>query len=254
MYVACSTQCFARFPLERALRMMNELEFSKVDVALHEHGTHLKPSQVADDVNLAAQRIRIGPSLTPAAFSVEIDAPTGQEYEHQLRAVCRLARLSSVTVLTIPAAATGAGVDAEVRRLRHLARLVQGEGLVLTVGTRTGTVTETPAGALELCQKVPGLGLTLDPSHYINGPHQGGSYEELYQYVRHVHLRDTGKAPGKFQVRVGQGEVEYGRIIAQLQRCRYDRLLTVAIHDVADSPVPMETEVRKLKFLLESLV
>ena len=34
MYVACSTQCFARLPLDRALRLIAELEFSKVDVAI----------------------------------------------------------------------------------------------------------------------------------------------------------------------------------------------------------------------------
>ena len=125
---------------------------------------------------------------------------------------------------------------------------------MLTVPTHIGTLTEMPAAALSLCQRVPGLGLTLDPSHYINGPHQGGSFDELFPYVRHVHLRDTGRGPGKFQVRVGQGEIEYGRIISLLQRQRYDRLLSVAIHDVADAPFAMETEVRKLKFLLESLV
>jgi sugar phosphate isomerase/epimerase len=105
-----------------------------------------------------------------------------------------------------------------------------------------------------LCERVPGLGLTLDPSHYINGPHQSAAFDEIFPFVRHVQLRDTGKAPGKFQVRVGQGEIEYGRIISQLQRCRYDRLLSVALHDVAEAPFAMETEVRKLKYLLESLV
>ncbi len=254
MYVACSTQCFARYPLDRALRLIGELEFSKLDVAIHDQGAHLRPADVVADVGLVAQKIRIGPSLTPAAFSIEIEATDSDAFGQQLRAVCRLARLSTVTVLTIPAAPAGAGIDAEVKRLTRLVKAVQREGLVLTVATRIGTLTETPAVALELCEKVPGLGLTLDPSHYINGPHQGAPYDELYPFVRHVHLRDTGKAPGKFQVRVGQGEVEYGRIISQLQRHRYDRLLTVAIQDVADAPFSMETEVRKLKFLLESLV
>ena len=46
MNVACSTLCFARFPLERALRIIGELEFSKLDVAVHEDGPHLKPSEV----------------------------------------------------------------------------------------------------------------------------------------------------------------------------------------------------------------
>jgi sugar phosphate isomerase/epimerase len=254
VYVACSTQCFARLPLERALRLINELEFGKVEVAIHEQGAHVRPSEVVRDIPLAAQRIRIGPSLSPAAFTVDIETPTHQEYVGQLKAICKLARMSAVSVLTIPAASNRSGVDAEIVRLRELVHLVEAEGMVLTVATRAGTLTETPALAVELCERVPGLGLTLDPSHFINGPHQGAPFDEVYPYVRHVHLRDSGRAPGKFQVRVGQGEVEYGRIISQLERCRYDRLLTVAIHDVADAPYAMETEVRKLKYLLESLV
>src|SRR6266481_4969551 len=91
VYVACSTLCFAKYPLERALRIIGELEFSKVDVAIHEQGPHLRPSEVVRDVALAAHRIRIGPSLSPAAFSVEIDAPGEKDYEDQLRAICRLA-------------------------------------------------------------------------------------------------------------------------------------------------------------------
>jgi sugar phosphate isomerase/epimerase len=236
------------------LRIIGELEFSKLDVAIHESGPHLRPSEVAADVALAAQRIRIGPSLTPAAFSVEIDADTPQEYARQLRAVCRLARMSTVSIISVPAAATGTGLDAEARRLGPLARLAQEEGIVLTVPTRVGTVTEDPDAAVELCRRVPTLGLTLDPSHYIAGPHQGKAYDKIYPYVRHVHLRDTGKGPEQFQVRVGQGEVEYGRIISHLTRFGYDRLLTVAIHDVPDAPYVMDAEVRKLKFLLESLI
>jgi sugar phosphate isomerase/epimerase len=253
VYVACSTLCFARYPLDRALRIIGELDFSKLDVAIHEKGPHLRPSQVAADVAHAAQQIRIGPSLTPAAFDVEIEARDDQEAQAQWKAICKLARLSTVSLLTIAASPSGFGVDAEVQRLKKLVHFVDGEGLVLALATRTGTLTEQPAVALELCERVPGLGLTLDPSHFINGPHQGESYDELFPFIKHVHLRDTGRAPGKFQVQIGQGEVEYGRIINQLEREDYDRLLTVAIQDVADAPFTMETEVRKLKFLLESL-
>ncbi len=254
MFVACSTDCFARLPLDRALRLMAELEFSKVDVTISEHGAHLKPSEVVADVALAAQRIRIGPMLTPAAFTIEAKTTDADEFRKQLKAICRLARHTAAPLVCIPAAASGRGLDTEVKRLKPLVAFVQAEGLILTVPTRIGTVTETPAAARELCERVPELGLTLDPSHYINGPHQGASCDEVFPFVRHVHLRDTGKAPGKFQVRVGQGEIEYGRIVSQLQRCRYDRLLTVALHDVAEAPFAMETEVRKLKYLLESVI
>jgi sugar phosphate isomerase/epimerase len=254
VYVACSTLCFARYPLEQALRIIAELEFGKVDVAIHEQGPHLKPSEVAADLGLAAQKIRIGPSLSPAAFSVEIEAPDEIEYERQLGAIFHLARLSAVTTLTIPAGLSGSGMDAEIKRLTPLARLATHEGINLTVENRIGTVAEYPDAAVELCKKVPGLGLTLDPSHYIAGPHQGKNYDQVLPYVRHVHLRDTGRGPDQFQVRVGQGEIEYGRLVAQLTRLGYDRLLTVEICDIPDAPFAMDAEVRKLKYLLESLV
>jgi sugar phosphate isomerase/epimerase len=233
---------------------MAELGFGKADVAIHEQGPHLRPSEVADDVGLAAQQLRIGPGMAPAAFSAVIAASDETEFQKQFKAVCRLARLSTVPLLSLPAAPSGYGIDAEVQRLTDLTRLAQNEGIALTVSTEMGRVTEDPDAAVELCERVPGLGLTLDPSHFIAGPHEAKEFDQVYPFVRHVRLRDTGRGPNQFQVRVGQGEVEYGRIVSQLARFRYDRLLTVDIRDVPDAPFAMEPEVRKLKYLLESLV
>jgi sugar phosphate isomerase/epimerase len=162
--------------------------------------------------------------------------------------------VSTVPVLTVPAAPAGSDFEAEVRRLADWAKIAETEGVILTVETHAGTVTADPLGAAELCRRVPGLALTLDPSHYLIGPHGPMDYEDLYKLVRHVRLRDTGTTPEQFQVRIGQGELEYGKIIAQLDRCRYDRALTVDVRDVPDNPFPVEPEVRKLKYLLESLV
>ena len=254
MYVACSTLCFDSYPFAEALRTIAELEFNKIDVAIHERSNHLKPSQVVRDVPAAASQLRLGPGLVPSAISVEIEAPDGEEYDRQFRAVCRLARMSMVPLLTMAAAPTGTALDQEVQRLTRLLRLAEKDGLLLTVATLCGTLTEDADTAVTLCQRVPGLGLTLDPSHYIAGPHAGKAFDQVYPYVRHVHLRDTGRGPNQFQVHVGQGEVEYGRLIGQLARYQYDRLLTVDIRDVAHADFPKEHEVRKLKYLLESLV
>ena len=128
------------------------------------------------------------------------------------------------------------------------------EGLVLAVETHSEDPDRRPAVAVALCKAVPGLGLTLDPSHYIQGAAQGADFDAVYPYVQNVHLRDTGKDPGEFQVRVGQGEIEYGRIVSQLERHGYDRALTVSILDRPENPFDVEVEVRKLKLLLESLL
>src|SRR5207248_436486 len=158
VFVACSTLCFGKYPLERVLRVMAELEFSKVDVALHERGPHLRPSEVARDVNAAVQKVRYGPGLTPIAFDAVIHAEEDQ-YAAQLLAVCRLARLTAAPLVSIPAAAGGTGVEAEVQRLKRLLSIAEKEGVILTVTTETGTLTEDPDTAVQLCQRVPGLGL-----------------------------------------------------------------------------------------------
>src|SRR5437660_113462 len=74
VFVACSTLCFGKYPLDKAFRIIAELEFSKVDVAIHQKGPHLRPSDVVKDVTGVAQKLRYGPGLMPAAFDVNIEA------------------------------------------------------------------------------------------------------------------------------------------------------------------------------------
>ena len=116
VYVSCSTLCFARHSFEDALRAIAELQFTKFDAALHEAGPHLRPSEVAADVPAAAERLRCGGGLTPAAFSVEIQA-NNEDYLRQFKAVCRLARVSAVPLITTAAAPAGSSIEAEVKRL-----------------------------------------------------------------------------------------------------------------------------------------
>jgi sugar phosphate isomerase/epimerase len=252
VYVACSTLSFSKLPLEDALRAIRDLRFTKADLAIHDNGPHLTPAEVAADTNRVAARLKAA-NMPIAAFHVCIGTQDTAEAKKQFHAICRLARMSTVPLITICAAKAGSDFDAEVSRLQDWVRIAEAEGIILSVETNTNTVTGDPLGAMELCRRVPGLSLTLDPSHYHIGPH-ANSYDNLYKYVRHVRLRDTGKTPDEFQVRIGQGELEYGKVISQLDRFRYDRALTVDVRDVPDNPFPVEPEVRKLKYLLESLV
>lgn len=253
MYVACSTLCFGRLSLEEALGRIGELGFNKFDVAVFEQGKHLRPSDVARDVNRAAARLRGNTGLTPVAFTVDLTGATPEQHRAWFQAVCKLARLSATPLVTIAAAAAGTPTPKEVARLGKLKAIADAEGILLALDTRQGTLTELPDVAVSLCEQLPGLALTLDPSHYLIGPAQG-SFDVVYPYVRHVHLRDSGASPQLFQVRVGQGEIEYGKILANLCKHGYSRALTVDLRDVADAPFAMDPEVRKLKYLLESLL
>lgn len=254
MFVACSTRCFSKEPLESALRHIVELEFNKIDLAIIESGNHLRPSEVTENPETALHQIRQGPSLTPSALDLDFGPVDAKTLRRRFEAMCRLAKPLTVAVLTMPAAPLGTPFDEEVQRLTSLAEIAAREGLVLAVETHSETLTADPHIAVSLCKAVPGLGLTLDPSHYIHGPNQGANFDDVYPFVQNVHLRDTGRQPADFQVRVGQGEIEYGRVVSQLERYGYDRALTVDILDQLESSFEVEVEVRKLKLLLESLI
>jgi sugar phosphate isomerase/epimerase len=256
VFVACSTLCFAREPLEKALRQIAELEFDKYELAITEDGPHLRPSEVADDPEAALAGLRKGPSLIPSAIHLDLGPVdwAAAQTRRRFEALCRFAKALNVAVITLPSAPLGTPPDQEARRLAAIQAVALREGLVLALLNHSQAVSGDPQVALQLCKAVPGLALTLDPSHFLHGGHKEAEFDALYPFVQNTHLRDTGKQPGEFQVRVGQGQVEYARIVAQLQRYGYNRALTVAIIDRPDNPFEREVEVRKLKLLLETLL
>lgn len=255
MFVACSTMCFGQQSLTEALQSIGELGFSKVDLVVREDGPHLRPSEVAGDLNRAVQMLRSAGGLGVAALHVDlpVELPRATAIE-RMKSFCRLARVLTTPLISVPAAAADSSLAGEIDRFSSLNRIAQSDGVTLAIETRLGTLSDDPANIVALCQAVPGLGVALDPSPYLVGPLQSQNLDELFPYVQHVRLRDTSGRLNQFQVRIGQGEIEYGRIVSQLARHNYQRTLSVDLHDAPDVPFPVQPEVRKLKYLLESLI
>ena len=78
MLVAASTECFWELPFKEVLRKLVDLEFSNVEVALHEGVNQLKPSEVVGDLEKAIAKCRNTNRLDVVAYSVQIEA-TGEE-------------------------------------------------------------------------------------------------------------------------------------------------------------------------------
>ena len=249
MFVAATSQCFVDLTLDVALRRLVDLEYSNVEIAIHEQGGHIKPSEVAADLDHAVHACRQTHRLTVTAFSVDIDAPEDRYYA-EFAACCRLAKAVKVVTVVVRAAELGTPFNAEVERLREMAAIATVEGVRIGLLTEVGRMTENPDTAVVLCDSVKGLGITLDPSHFIYGPHGGAGFEQVMKYVYHVRLRDTSK--DQLQVRVGQGEVEYGRLVNQLNKVHYDRALCIDLLPMAE--VDHLAEMRKMRLLLESLI
>ncbi len=249
MLVAVTTRCFANLPLETALERLSDLEFSAVEIMVHESEGHLKPSQVVNDFDAALAACRKTFRLTPVAYSFDTGA-VGEEYFRQFAACCKLAKATRVVTMVVRSGELGVPFNEEVERLQRMVSIAHQEEVVVCLLTETGRMSESPDTVAVLCNYAKGLGITLDPSYFIYQHENPPSMEPLYQHVRHVRLRDTKK--DKFQVRVGQGEVEYGKLIARLDRYGYRQALTI---DVAPHPdVDQASELRKFRLLLESLL
>ncbi len=251
MLVAASTECFPDLSLADNISRLVDLEFTAFELAIHEGGNHLKPSQVEADLEETVRLCSQTQRLIPVAFSVDIHAE-GDRYYQQFAACTKLAKAMKVISITVPAAELGTPFNAEIERLQELVRIAAVEGVLVSVKTEVGCITQDPDTAIVLCDNVRGLGITLDPSHFICGPHGGEDFEQVMKHVYHTHLRDTSK--DKLQVRVGQGKVEYGRLVTQLNKVKYQRALCVHLPPDPESGIDHMAEMRKIRLLLESLV
>lgn len=247
MYVSASTRCFSNKPLAEACFLLDDLEYDKVELWMDEVQGPLKPSEVIRDLEGFCIRYRELTRLAPVALCIdsEIDPQSFQM-------ICRLAKQLKVAQITLPASRLGTPFNSEIDRLREFLKVASQDGILVSIKTKTGHLTEDPDTAIELCQAAPGIGLTLDPSYYLCGPHRGGNFDQVYPFVYHVHLRDT--TPDQLQVPIGLGQVDYSRIISQLERVKYNRALSVEILPELVDPAAELVELRKMRLLLESLL
>lgn len=249
MFICASTECFPDLSPKEILQQLVDLEYTAVELALHEAGGWMKPSEVVADVDRAAQVCGDTHRMHIAALSIEIEA-TGDAYYQQFAACCKLAKAIKVVTMVVPSSELGTPFNEEIERLKNLVAIAAMEGAVVAMKTTIGSMTQDPDTAAVICDNVKGLALALDPSHYIAGPNQGRNFDKLNKYVQHVHLRDSTKQ--ELQVRIGQGEIDYGRLVQQLGKEKYSRALSVHITPIEG--IDHHGEMRKMRLLLDSLL
>jgi sugar phosphate isomerase/epimerase len=249
VFVCASTECFPDLSPTDVLEVMVDLGFTSIEIPIHEDGGWLRPSEVQADLERSMHFCRDTHRLDIAALSVEL-GPPNDDYYDRFAACCRLAKAIKVVTLVIPSSELGTPFNEEIERLRKLVSIASLEGAVVGVKTQIGRMTQDPDTAVVLCDNVKGLRLTLDPSHYVAGPHQGAPIDKVIKYVQHIHLRDSTKKD--LQVRVGQGEIDYGRLVQQLAKVNYERALS--IHMTPIEGFEHKAEMRKMRLLLESLL
>ena len=247
MHIAASTRSLWDLAFPAACLQIQELGFDKVEIWLNESFNQLKPSAVVADPEGSAGLLREASRLSPAAIFLESEVDIAD-----FAGIIRFAKQLKVAQLTILASPKGTPFNTEIDRLRERNAICQREGIRLSVLTKSGTLTEDPHTAVELCQSVRGMGISLDPSYYICRPGGSLDHDVVYPHVLHLHLRDTSVT--ELQVLCGLGEVDYNRIVALLRQYGYQRTLSVDLLPHTMEGEERLREMRKMKLLLTSLL
>ena len=249
MFVAASTSCFPDLSLQDAMERLADLEYTAIEIAVDEAQGSLRPSELVKNFDSLVQICRLSRRITPISFLFRVD-PDDPKYFEYFTALCQLAKAVKVVSISVLPAKQGTPFNAEVERLQKLIRTGNRDGIHIGLMTLADTLTESPETVGSFCKTVPGLTVTLDPTHYIYGCPKPKDYDSMVDFVSHVRLRDSTK--DNFQVQIGQGIIEYGRLVIQLNKAGYKRALCV---DLAVLPnIDPIAELRKMRLLLESLL
>lgn len=247
--VAASTGCFPDIPLPEVIELLSDLEYTSVEIVLDDAGIQMPPARLMEDFDECLRIVRDTHRLDICSYNVRILAE-GEEHYARFEKICDLAKATKVVTITIPSGEHGTPFNQEVEHLQRMVTIAESRGVRVAIKTQIGCLSEDPDTVKNLCDYVPGIGVTLDPSQYICSNNRNKNYEKLLKYVYHTHLRDSKK--DKLQVRIGQGEIEYGRLITQLETVGYDRALCVEMSP--SDEMDMRQELRKLRLLLDSLL
>lgn len=258
MFVAVSSACLPRLPLAEALDQFVHLEFTSLELDIRHDDPRLSPEQIVNDGQRYVALCKDTYRLDVCALYLD-QGPIRESTYHEFQAICKFAKALKVVSITVPSAELGTPFNEEVEHLRRLVGIAGMEGIRVSIKNQVGRISQDPDTLRLICNHVEGLGITLDPSYFVCGPYRDVDYEPLLKYVYHTHLRDTKK--DALQVRIGQGEIEYGKLVGQLAKVNYKRALCIHIDpEGADEDPASEAyqahlgELRKLRLLLESLL
>ena len=249
MFVAASTSCFNNLDLAEAIEKIVDLEFTCTELCMDEHTGHFSPTLAVEDFNQAVELASSTRRLSVSGYTLDIEQQ-GQEYYDVFTACCKMAKANKVVTITVRSGEHGTPFNEEVEKFKKLVAIAEQHGVRVGMRSEHGHLSGDPDQVSVICGHVKGLGLSFDPSQYIYQADKPVDCDKLMPYFQAVYFRDSTK--DDLQVRVGQGVIDYGKLINQLRKLRYDRALIVDIKPKPD--LDHMGEMRKMRLLLESLL
>jgi sugar phosphate isomerase/epimerase len=118
-----------------------------------------------------------------------------------------------------------AAVGAASAALRAMVTLAGDACIRVAVEPHVGALAATPEAVLDLVARVPGLGIVLDPAHFVCQGYDQAALAPLLAFAAHIHLRQA--RPGRLQAPHDAGTIDFDRLIADLHSVGYGGSLAI---------------------------
>jgi len=228
--------------LEQGLETVQRLGFSNVDIGVGGGNSHFdaiavaqSPQAFADEVRRAADKFELTINeCFLLNFGPPINTPDLKARNETLALFRNLARgakqagFKSILLIAGPThteLGQAASQELAAEALIPLVEVCSENNLQLNLEADFESCVSTPEATAALCQQVPGLGLTLDYSHFICQGIEPERIEVLHPYTRHIHIRQA--APGQIVAEVDQGTIDFAQVTSQLARSGYNGLYCI---------------------------
>lgn len=222
---SCSSLTQAKQPLDVALQTIAGIGYKYVDLSALFWAPHVSPAELVKDFDKEATRVESalaahGLKVSNLTFD-PIEQRPFETYQQEFEALAKFAGRNRIRLINLMAPGVKFDRAAAVEKLRTLVAIGRRHGVLVSVETHCNQITERPADARWLCEQVPGLGLTLDPSHYYAGVNQGASFDELYPLVYGTGFRAGGMIWEEIQLPWGSGPIDFRAVVARLEQAGY---------------------------------
>ena len=238
--LSCADFSFPLLAHDAALKVIALLGLRGVDVGLFAGRSHLRPEieLSAPAKNGARLRRRLARhGLVAADIFLQLHENFMDcAVNHPAAARRRFARQQFLRTLDYAAAAgskhitvlPGVSFNSEPRP-GSLARAAEellwrveqagASGLTVAIEPHLGSITDTPARALQLAGLAPGLGLTLDYAHFTRAGIPDSRVEPLAALATHFHARCARK--GRLQCSLEGNSIDFDQALCALNRHRF---------------------------------
>lgn len=237
--LSCADFSFPLLPHGHALELIANLGFEGVDIGLFGGSQQLSPeialsqmprsahrlAEQVDDVGLAIADV----FLIPGSFDVlAANHPHPAERQRSRELFLRSLEFTSLCGAKHMSALPGIpwkNEDAQTSLARATEELAwrvsraTDVGIKFAVEPHLESIIETPAAAMELIHRTPGLTLTLDYTHFTYQGISDSQIEPLLAHASHFHARGASKL--RLQMPVKLSTIDYSGVVMAMRRHGY---------------------------------